>query len=46
MANEFSRSLFPTVPAPEEPPLIAFIADDVLFSQLTCPAVSSVNVAL
>jgi hypothetical protein len=46
MANELIRSLFPLAVAPEEPPLIAFIVDEVLFSQFTCPAVTSVNVAL
>jgi hypothetical protein len=46
MANEFSTSLLPLTVAPKEPPLIAFIVDEVLFWQLTCPAVTSVNVAL
>jgi hypothetical protein len=46
MANEFSRSLLPCTLALEKPPPIAFIVDDVLFSQLTCPAVLPVNVAL
>jgi hypothetical protein len=42
MANELSRVCF----SPKEPPLIAFIVDEVLFWQLTCPAGSFVTSAL
>jgi hypothetical protein len=46
MANEFSRSLLFVVSVPpEEPPPTAFMVDDMLFWQFTCPA-AAVNVAL
>jgi hypothetical protein len=41
MANEFTTFLLP----PEEPPPTAFMVDDGLFWQFTCPA-SAVSVAL
>ena len=47
MANEFKRSLLAVVSVPPaEPPPTAFIVDDVLFWQFTCPAAAAVTVAL